>query len=555
MDIPKQIVDQWVRKMVIEHPVWFPKDHEENRKVAKAFTILGISSYLGIEPSEAESILTDGGNDAGIDAVYLGDIDNDNVSFPVILFQAKYKIDLNESNFPANSVLRVVSAIKSIFNPTKNLVMNNALQQKVTEIRSLIMDGYIPDIRCVMMNNGLEWNVEGDQHIEEISNDQILFEHYNHRDIVNRIQRKNQTKTESITLSGKSFVEAFQYTRVFIGKMNVRDISNLMEKYGDDLLEKNIRRHLGIHKNRVNSDMQQTLTSDDKKRNFYFFNNGITMVCSQFNYNEFTERDRIVNVKDLQIINGGQTSKTINQTIKDNPSIDFSQCFVMVRLYELPGEGHDEMLSDITFATNSQNPVDLRDLRANEKHQKDLEISIEQLGYTYKRKRDSGISLGDTIPSSVAAEAVFAIWKKQPHIAKFKRNELFGKFYGDIFHNLNAAQLIIAVLIYRYCDNQRKRESLVSNYPHFPYSNYFMSTIIGRLLLDDLKILLSEVTHRNFELTRNYFETNKEELFQRANLMIIKALGEMYPEGYEKIDPRRLSSTFRSGFLLEQLKI
>ena len=211
------------------------------------------------------------------------------------------------------------------------------------------------------------------------------------------------------------------------------------------------------------------------------------------------------------------------------------------------------MLSDITFATNSQIPVDLRDLRANETHQKQLEIAVEQLGYSYKRKRDSGVSFGDSIPSSVAAEAVFAIWRKQPHIAKYKRNELFGKFYSEIFNDLNAAQLVIAVLIFRYCDSQRKRDILVSQYPHLPYSNYFMSTIIGKLLLEDLKIELPKLNHQNFEAARSSFENNKEALYTRANNSIMGALAEMYPQGYQNIDPRRLSSTFRSGFLLEKI--
>ncbi|MFB5762244.1 AIPR family protein [Paenibacillus medicaginis] len=545
MDLAKQIVDQWVRKMVNDQPSWF-NENDENKKVSRAFTILGVSSYLSIEPVEATSLLTEGGNDAGVDAVYIGDPDGDSVSFPVVIFQAKYKFGLeNDANFPANSILRVVNAIKSIFNPNKDIIMNSLLKQKVTEIRTLILEGYIPDIRCVMLNNEL--------HIQEVLNDQILFEHYNHKDVVNQLQRKIQV-SETLTLPGKSVVEDFNFKRVVIGKMNVRDVSVLLEKYGDALLEKNIRRHLGIHKNRVNSDIQQTLTSD-KRPNFYFFNNGITMVCSQFNYNKFTEENRLIHVKDLQIINGGQTSKTILQTVKENPEIDYSQCFVLIRLYELPGEEHDEMLSDITFATNSQNPVDLRDLRANEAHQKELEMGVEQLGYVYKRKRDNTVSFVDNIPSSVAAEAVYAIWRKQPHVAKYKRNELFGKFYNDIFHNLNAAQLIIAVLIYRYCDTQRKRETLVNQFPHLPYSNYFMSTIIGKLLMDDLSISLDQLTHRNFETTRQHFDENKEELYNRANEQIMAVLRELYPNGYEEIDPRRLSSTFRSGLLLEKLDL
>ncbi len=53
---------------------------------------------------------------------------------------------------------------------------------------------------------------------------------------------------------------------------------------------------------------------------------------------------------------------------------------VLVRIYEL--ERHDDALVEaITFATNSQNPVDLRDLRANDRRQQDLATSISGLGY------------------------------------------------------------------------------------------------------------------------------------------------------------------------------
>ena len=55
MDIAKQIVDQWARKMVAEHPEWFNEDNDLNKKISRAFTLLGVSSYLGIEPSEADS--------------------------------------------------------------------------------------------------------------------------------------------------------------------------------------------------------------------------------------------------------------------------------------------------------------------------------------------------------------------------------------------------------------------------------------------------------------------------------------------------------------------
>ncbi|MCI8967476.1 MAG: hypothetical protein HFH75_07825 [Lachnospiraceae bacterium] len=85
-----------------------------------------------------------------------------------------------------------------------------------------------------------------------------------------------------------------------------------------------------------------------------------------------------------------------------------------------------------------------------------LEIGAHDLGYAYKRKRDNTLNI-NVIPSTVAADAVFAVWREYPHLAKYRRNEFFDKYCSLIFDGLNAAQMVVAVLIFRYCDNYRKR--------------------------------------------------------------------------------------------------
>ncbi|CAK0759536.1 hypothetical protein CCP3SC15_240019 [Gammaproteobacteria bacterium] len=62
---------------------------------------------------------------------------------------------------------------------------------------------------------------------------------------------------------------------------------------------------------------------------------------------------------------------------------------VLVRIYKLPKDNEDIVLQ-ITYATNSQNPVDLKDLRANDEKQQRLDNSIRELGFTYRRKRMEG---------------------------------------------------------------------------------------------------------------------------------------------------------------------
>jgi len=552
MDINKHIIDQRVKKIIREKPEWFEDIKDVNRKISRAFVLLAVSTYLNIELTEAHSMLTDGGGDAGIDSIYIGDTTD--LELPVTIFQGKYKMNLEiDANFPANEVQKVVNTIWTIFDVDKDIsTLNPNLKAEIEEIRSLIGDGYIPVVKVVLFNNGLKWNQEGQQYLvnAHFPRDQVEFEHINHESIVDFIQSSKGIKA-SLKMEGASIVENFNFKRVLIGKLNVLEVAKLFDAHGDGLLEKNIRRYLGLNRNRVNEAIQGTLLSE-KKDNFYFKNNGITMICRKFSYNALQEKNWDISAESLQIINGGQTCKTIQHTIATHPEEDFSQVFVLVRLYELSvsDEDNEYLVNEITLATNSQNPVDLSDLRSNDRIQRDLETDIEELGYNYRRKKDVASSNDSVIPLSVAAQAIYAIWKEQPHLAKFKRKELFGSLYERVYTiDLNAAQVVIAVIIYRYCDNQRRKISLIEQNPHIPYSNYFMSMIIGHLLLQKLGIPLNQLTHNNFESTKEYFEQHKESLFTEANQILIAALNRLYNEDYTNLNMERLSAAFRRGDL------
>lgn len=91
----------------------------------------------------------------------------------------------------------------------------------------------------------------------------------------------------------------------------------------------------------------------------------------------------------------------------------------MQRLYELESDD-DQLINEITYATNSQNPVDLRDLRSNDSLQIQPETGINSLGYTYRRYRKESTISSRVITSATTAEAVMAIWQKSPRQSKFR---------------------------------------------------------------------------------------------------------------------------------------
>lgn len=91
------------------------------------------------------------------------------------------------------------------------------------------------------------------------------------------------------------------------------------------------------------ADIAHTLNSEDNN-NFYFYNNGVTLICDKFSYNALQDRDYKVKVENLQIINGGQTCVTIFRTLTADQLRLFGRnpdVYVLIRLYQLPSENED----------------------------------------------------------------------------------------------------------------------------------------------------------------------------------------------------------------------
>lgn len=553
INIAKQIIDQRVNKILKENPDYFSEDSQD-RRFSKCFLLLGVAAYLKVDISEAMTYITDGSADGGIDAVFKSTQGN---QVNVIIFQSKYTRDLEkDATFPVNAIEKSITTVRTVFDPHyKTTSLNAQTKSVVDEIHSLLLDGYIPYVTFVMVSNGEKWNAEGQSVIDNAfeQREQICFEHFGYDEILGFIQQKKRIDTQ-LQLKGLAIQENFSYKRVILGKVNITEIHNLMNQYGDLLLEKNIRRYLG--QNDINENIAKCLTDEKEKSNFFFYNNGITFICDKFSFNGLQKEDWIVKLEGLQIINGGQTCRTILQTLKDSPALAVEDVFVLVRIYEVDKD--EAIVGKITYATNHQNPVDLRDLKSNDQLQLSLETSAEELGYTYKRKRDDSPSTTkNTIPATVAAESVFAVWRLCPHLAKYKKAELFGGYYDQIFtKTLNAAQMIMAVVIFRYCDSMRKRTTdnkeiqLIRS-----YGNYFLASLVGQKLQRDKFKELNKLTHKNFDEIYRYFEEHKSELFAFAEEHLLKIVKSYFNQNENisltDVDGRTLAALFRRFEIVE----
>ena len=122
-NINASIVDLRVTGIVEAHREWFPWPDENKRKYA-AFVVLCMSTALDLPLDDCIPLLTEGGNDAGVDGLYIDDVEEGN--FLVTIFQGKYKIkDLSgAANFPENALQSALRTIGVLFDPEREVTLN-----------------------------------------------------------------------------------------------------------------------------------------------------------------------------------------------------------------------------------------------------------------------------------------------------------------------------------------------------------------------------------------------------------------------------------------------
>lgn len=151
-------------------------------------------------------------------------------------------------------------------------------------------------------------------------------------------------------------------------------------------LKDNVRSYLGL--TNYNKNIKETLNND--VNNFFYYNNGVTIICNQINAIEIkTNKIYSIELRDIQIVNGGQTISTLFKIVEDQDIEDllykFKNTYILVRVFNI--SNNNELRLKIAQYTNSQNSIDNIDLKSVDKIQIDIEEYFRAFNIEYVRKR------------------------------------------------------------------------------------------------------------------------------------------------------------------------
>ena len=215
----------------------------------------------------------------------------------------------------------------------------------------------------------------------------------------------------------------------------------------DNILEQDVRLSLGTKSKSINKQILETAKSAERSNLFWYFNNGVTIVCKEILESTV---GNCVTLRKPQIINGAQTTDALSQAFQEGLLKDDVE--VLIKAIE---SGDKSFIENVTLYTNSQNAIKLRDLCSNDEIQKEIQIIIrDSYGYFYERKRGEveareaingkggkktrKFSKAKIISNENAAQAFLSFYLDKPAEAKITRWRIFmketGGYYEDIFN-------------------------------------------------------------------------------------------------------------------------
>ncbi len=157
----------------------------------------------------------------------------------------------------------------------------------------------------------------------------------------------------------------------YLGIVPGRFLANIYLKYGSKLLQGNIRAFLSV-RGKINKGIRDTIINHPSS--FFTYNNGIAVVARSVRFSD--DGTKIIFFKDLQIINGGQTTASLANAVfkKEDTRSGMDNLFVPMKLTVLnfdeemteeQVETYNSMTKKISQCANSQNAVTDADFFSN----------------------------------------------------------------------------------------------------------------------------------------------------------------------------------------------
>lgn len=383
---------------------------------------------------ETKDDITDGPDDKQIDAVV---VDNDRQIIHIL--QGKY---LSGESVDAEPLRETVSSWLQIRDLVRlQEVGNQKLQRKLAEVAHALEEDYEVSFELIttgVLTDAAKADLETFQRqlseLSDADNFDATISVIDRDELTRRYDFALEADNPAINFSFdlthcKYMNETIAGTQVVIAAIPLKECIKMPGIKDGTLFQKNVRQSLGLS-NAVNKGIKQTIVSEDKHRDFFFFHNGITALC-----NKMKIENGQLRLHGLSVVNGCQSLNTILSCSEIAKKRDDS--FVLFRFYEIPQRDRADRIS---ISTNSQSVVRPRDLRSNDKRVLTIKKSYETKfprGYFVTKRGEQAPA--DRDKNQVVDLAEFAkcliAWHSQRPNLSYGETKIFDKYFETLFKN------------------------------------------------------------------------------------------------------------------------
>lgn len=437
----------------------------ESERIATAYSLTKrgdrliwwyFSRIVGLQPTEIDSIVCDGFNDLGIDAIR---IDDDNV---VHFYQFKNP-ESRAAGYAGGDIDKIISGLHLILSRRHESIANPELRGRIDEVHQSVRDGYW--LHIVTSGGGIaaESQEKLKTFVDQLNAPSDTFFQWQVEDLrtlQDTFYRKHLPTLDqpiSIDLEQTPYLVRSANHDSYIFHANGETLARLYVQHGEQLLQQNIRVYQGD--NATNALIRETATGD-QSASFFHYNNGVTFLCESGQWDGFTRK---LTLAKAQVVNGGQTIRVLAGAF-DSGSLKRD---VLVPVRVITSQGDKSFASDVAVNLNNQNRIDPSFLRSNHPAIVQLASSLASAGWYLERREDESELLtpaerqaienkigraldGHIIRLKEGAQAYVATYLRQPELAKKNPKRIFlgaqdgGHFERVFNHELTAEKFIVA---------------------------------------------------------------------------------------------------------------
>lgn len=374
-------LDETVNKHIDMSDVTSTEEARRASHLSRGLAAFIVMKLAGTQAETAAASVTDEGGDNGIDAVIALSTQR-----RIIMVQSKWASDSKGSAEKAD-ILKFREGVDNFVSGEWNKFGPKFLAKKA-DLESLLYDPSLKiDLVFCHLGTG-DLSKESAQIVESYLQDMNnptetgTFTYLNqgkvHRMLID--DSVNAKANLDVELSDWGTLE--DEPTAFYGHVPGQTIANWHSQYGNTLLSQNVR--VLIPDSEVNDGLISTLESDPGK--FWYFNNGITILCDLISKAPMGGADRRVGhftIEGASIVNGAQTSGSLSRFRESGG--DLEKVRVLVRFISLENATSD-FAKDVTRATNTQNRIGGREFVSLDPEQARLrdEFAVDNLTYAFR---------------------------------------------------------------------------------------------------------------------------------------------------------------------------